>query len=196
MLTILIAVALSAASDAPAQPPAEESVGAEFEAASRELFMVWLEGRPERLRDIAKGRQDGRPGRFSFVQFQFLECSDESPPAISSIDVKKTDSVLSPFIGVIRIATDEQCFLRPVWPPGMGGKAQQEAMIPRCVGHSYQDCIEARGKPMPEKYTKIVPRSGETTVYYRWSHGRWEFDKEDPADGHANDHAPSSSAVR
>ena len=76
--------------------------------------------------------------------------------------------------------TDESCVRKPVVAAGWGGKKKQEALIAGCVGKTYEECITARGKPMSKRYDLPFSYTGNLTLVYRWSKGKWEFEREDP----------------
>jgi len=159
-----------------------ERVVIQFEQASHELFAEWLSLRPATLKGAAVGTQEGTPGALGRLEFIFVECSDVSEPRMVSIDVRKTDSVLSPFLGIIHVETNESCVRRPVWASGWVGKDKQEALIAACVGKPYDECIAARGKPMAKRLDRPFSYSGHLTIFYRRSKGQWMFDREDSAE--------------
>ncbi|HET6372989.1 MAG TPA: hypothetical protein VFG76_06765 [Candidatus Polarisedimenticolia bacterium] len=186
--------------DAPAQPLAEENVVSLFEKAAPDLFIQWLPHRDPEAPLLALGRQGDpapgcRPGSRLGSYFQFFECLDLDPPRIAAIDVKKTDSLMIPFVGTIKVRQNLRCSLRYLLATEQAWKTPGwERLKTLCEGKSYEECAAAGMEPpkkrkasalwpvcepLPDSTTEFVNEA--TVLNYGWSHGRWEFQNEDKA---------------
>jgi len=188
-----------------AQPPAEVEVAQEFKAAAPELFKKWLEARPEQLRDRGRGELANlicTPNLWSMLpiasdqpSIQFLECKDSTIPTEYRIDVRKTDSVLTPFEGLIIVPVKMSCSINAASSNRFTAKKRDE-VITACVGASYEQCLDAGGKRFPGigrrrcvveglglRLETPFSYEGAEYVTYGWTGGRWEFQKqhEEPA---------------
>ena len=119
--------------------------------------------------------------------FEFMDCADVRAPAEYRIDVTKTDSVLTPFLGHLYVPVKETCTVRNVVPKGMTwGEKATAALEPSCVGKTYEECIAAGGKPAPKLMGSACtggpgfsfPFEHDVHLTYRWSQGKWEFQEE------------------
>jgi hypothetical protein len=177
----------SAQESAPAQPLAEAQVAQEFKKAAPDLFREWVKRRPEVLKSAALGERASGPAGCNTGWFEFIECQDISPPTEYKIDVTRTESILTPFLGLLVVPVHEKCNVRNVVPGAMSRSEKSLAMLdPHCLGKSYEECTTAGGKPI----SKMSPggcmgsssfsftHNGEDRISYRWSDGRWEFDSE------------------
>jgi hypothetical protein len=132
---------------------------------------------------------------------EFTECKDTVTPNEYTIDVTKTDSVLTPFVGHLYIPVKESCSVKNVIPKGRKGGTPKsiEAMVAGCVNKTYDQCIVAGGKDSPKSFGSVCtggaaytfPFEGKLHLTYKWSQGKWEFQEEQGAKP-----APPSSAVR
>lgn len=172
----------------PAQPPAEIQVAQEFKKAAPGLFQEWLARRPETLKRLGGGRRNEASREcVGFSHFQFTECVDLQRPSEYRIDVTKTNSVLTPFVGHLYVSVEETCTTRNAVPSGMAWSDKRVAALdPYCLGRTYDDCIAAGAKPAPKLAGSLCTGGPETTskftdevhLTYRWSEGNWEFESE------------------
>ena len=192
-LLLTPATATAYAQDEPAQPLAEVEIVERFQEEADALFLAWLVDRPERLKRAGLGKQ-GQVATAACTSskkgsnfFEFIECEDVEPPTNYSIDVVRTDSLLSPFVGLIAVPVTERCNLRRAYGgPGMSRKKFDELM-PHCIGKSYGACISAGGRLVGKTVSSactggpggLFSYEGKATLTYRWSKGKWEFDEEE-----------------
>ena len=122
---------------------------------------------------------------------EFSECVQESEPTTYAIDVKRTDSIMTPFIGTLTVPVALSCTVRQVIPPGTFVTKDKAAKLEAaCFGHTYEECIASEAaRPVPKTgmYAglggdKAFAYTGKVVTAYRWSEGKWEFneDKADP----------------
>ena len=183
-----------------AQPPAEAQVAQEFKAVAPELFKKWLEQRPEQLWTRGRGELDelackdivsGSMFVRDFVAFN--ECSDSSEPSAYQIDVKKTDSLLTPFLGLIILPVKMSCIIHGANVSAVTAK-KSVARIAACVDAPYEECLAAGAKGFGGLATQICGAKGlrletpfnyvgKLRLSYRWTEGGWEFQDqhEEPA---------------
>lgn len=180
----------SAADSPPPQPIAELDIVAAFERSRDALFEEYVSRRPEILHLIELGTvNEPTPECFGMrCFFEFRQCTDSSEPRLKSYDVRKTDSILSPFIGVITVERHTVCSLRRLVPKS--GLKQWDTVLPSlfpyCLGHTYQECMSSgKARPAGFAFSNCTGGAGETytiddeiDLLYRWSHGAWEFDRE------------------
>jgi hypothetical protein len=122
--------------------------------------------------------------------YEFTNCHCESAkPTEYSIDVKKTDSILTPFLGIIRFKYGFACEARNVVPRGLNwNEANFKAIAPSCLDKPYEECVKV-GKPAPKLLgsactggpTRTLHFSDTLVLTYRWSHGKWQFEKKESA---------------
>ena len=154
VLIALLGCTMVAYAEAPAPQTGQASeaqIADQFEKAAPDLFAAWVALRPSSLREQAKGvpakAADPRCSPYYCCFFTFTECVDEVPPREYSIDVKKTDSLLRPVIGIIRAPIKESCVRRNVVPSKLQwDKKKSDTLAPLCVGKPYEECIAAGGK--------------------------------------------------
>ena len=119
--------------------------------------------------------------------FEFIECEDISPPLDYSLDVVRTDSLLSPYVGIIKVDVTERCEVRRAWASQSMSQKKFDALAPSCIGKTYEECIKAGAKPVSKLMASACTGgpgfefsyAGEVTLVYRWSKGKWEFDEEE-----------------
>lgn len=195
MLVVVVAGALSnwteAQVSAPAQPAAEVQVAQEFEKAAPILFREWLALRPDVLKRVGLGKRNRPNSRCLWVgYFEFMDCKDTAPPSTYKIDVTKTDSVLTPFVGHLYVPVKETCTVRNVVPKGMSWTEKNlSAIEANCVGKTYDECIAAGAKDAPKLMGSdctggpgfSFPFEDDVHLTYRWSQGKWEFQEEKSA---------------
>jgi len=184
-VAVLCLIPLPISADAPAQPKAEAEVAQEFEAAAPALFADWLARRPEDLIAGSLGRLYDDEG---WRWFNFTLCKDVVAPSTYQINVRKTDSLTTPFLGELIVPVKETCTNR-VLHGGVTSMKAIDRLIPFCVDQPYDACLKAGGKA-PSGFAKFngmppavannltFPLEDETTVLYAWRGGKWEFDKE------------------
>ena len=177
----------------PVQPPEEVRIASEFEAAAPTLFNDWKIRRPEVLRAVGLGMQGKELSTcntmFGHTWFYtFIVCQDSSPPATYSIDVKKTDSILTPYLGMLAIPVSETCDVKNVVPAKASWtKKNFEKHAPACIGKTYAECIAHGASDAPGFVGSACTGgagfsfsyTGVQRVYYRWSKGKWEFQREE-----------------
>jgi len=182
----------SIADDAPAQPLAEAEVAHQFETAAPALFHEWLADRPGELKSLADGRNVESQGYTLYYCFEFTVCEDVAPPTAYKIDVRKTDSILTPFVGTLIIPVKLSCADRIL--TSSRSRSESDKMAPVCIDHSYADCASAGAKPPSgfSKFNKAMGSGGPCTsrdglkfgyedeirVSYGWRQGKWEFQEE------------------
>src|SRR5262245_12211445 len=123
----------------PPQPLSEAQLAQEFKKAAPDLFLEWAATRSEVLQRMGVGsRGINRSACMGNGYWQFLECRVTTPPTEYKLDVTKTDSVLTPFIGHLYIPVNETCTARNVVPKGMSwGEEALAALDPSCLGKVY-----------------------------------------------------------
>ena len=169
----------------------ERELAADFVAAAPKLFSEWLDDRDTALQRIGLGVQ-GRGGSQCSAPkkannfFTFVECVDREVPSDYSIDVVRTDSLLTPFVGLITVPVSEQCFVRNVIASISMSKNKFDAIAPSCIGHTYKECIAAGGKLAPKVIDAACTGGpgyefsyqGVVEIRYGWRDGRWEFEEQ------------------
>jgi hypothetical protein len=115
----------------PAQPLAEVQVAQEFKKAAPVLFAEWVARRPEALRRQGLGQREQGGARcgVGITYFVFMDCADVQSPTDYRIDVTKTDSVLTPFLGHLYVPVKETCTVRNVVPKGMSWSEKAMAAL-------------------------------------------------------------------
>lgn len=184
---------------APAQPPAEAQIAQEFKAAAPDLFKEWRSRWTDALKEQeTKGRrmlrrEFGRnlsghadPDEIAPGWVVFSECVQDEEPTTYTLDVKRTDSILTPFIGTLTMTVTLKCEVRKVITPGTFVTKEKNARIEAaCINHTYEECLASgAARPVPEggvwagmgdiRFTY----KGEVVLVYRWSEGKWEFKEE------------------
>lgn len=191
ILTSIAGLELSAQEQVnpPAQPQSEMQVAQDFKKAAPTLFREWLERRPEMQKRMAVGhRQKFGAGCYSSGSYyEFRECVDARIPTEYKVDVTKTDSVLTPFVGHLYVPVKETCTVKNAVPEGVTWSEAKLAILdPSCLGKMYEECIAAGAKPAPKKLGSACtggpgfsfPFEGEVHLTFRWSDGKWEFEGE------------------
>src|SRR5262245_30897768 len=109
----ILAASMAGATEQPAQPTSEETIASAFEAAAPQLLEEWISRRPAELEGMQKGSRGivSHCGEKNYW-FEFLSCKDTAKPILVGLDVKKTDSLISPFLGVLTVHTTESCDLK------------------------------------------------------------------------------------
>src|SRR5262245_44512396 len=128
-LVLMVAFGVASPQES-AQPPAEAEVARQFEQAAPELFATWKAGRPAEVRALSNGRY-GREDLY--YCFEFSLCEDAPPPTSYSIDVKKTDSILTPYIGILTIPVKLSCSSRIL--SSSFKRATADKLAESCIGH-------------------------------------------------------------
>lgn len=194
MLITMTMALMFLAADANPQPESEAAVAARFVEASPVLFDAWVAVRPEALRVAGRGRimEPLTAACSTAYVYEFLTCEDNEPPKLVSIDVRKTESILSPYVGVMRVSVNESCHSRRVVPSKVKWKEKAHSQVKdSCVGKSFDECISAGARPAPKLLgaactggpsTEFSFQSDDVEVYFRWSMGKWEFDREGEVD--------------
>lgn len=173
---------------APAQPMGEAQVAQEFKKAAPDLFREWLARRPEVLRRMGLGHRQHSSNAECLnpvSYYEFMECIDVQAPTEYRIDVTKTDSVLTPFVGHLYVPVKKTCTVRNVVPKPWSEKGLA-TLDPSCVGKTYDDCITAGAKPAPKMGGSFCtggpgfsfPSESEVHLTFHWSDGKWEFEGE------------------
>ena len=203
--TIILALLLAGESETSVQSPAEEHIGAEFEAAVPGLFDEWLAARPAIIESLALGKLGTAPKRIEKCHrpdkkystfFVFIECADISEPVVEGFDVRRTDSLITPFLGIIKVKVEMACSLKRLLPSDQAWASDgaAERIKQGCIGKRYQECVNA-GTAAPKKSAwkfdwvctggsyeeePVVREMGSTaTLSYAWKRGRWEFQREE-----------------
>jgi hypothetical protein len=175
---------------APAQPPGEAQIAQEFQKAAPMLFKEWTERRMAAQSGKGLGQHIKPELCHGWTHFRFEECKDRVPITDYRLDVTRTDSILTPFLGHLYVHMDEVCDVRNVvGVKGMNLEKNEESMTtlePSCVGKTYEACIAAGGRDAPRligsactggpHFTSLY--NGEVDLIYRWSQGKWEFQEE------------------
>jgi len=190
--SVLAAVALAAAGvwavaqDQPAQPQAEVDIATRFQEAAPELFAEWGKQRPSVLKDAALGLEQSCWEKTYY--FTFISCQDQSPPVLAGIDVRKTDSILTPFLGILKVQTRESCLVKRAVPAKWNWYDKAASVVrPFCIGKTYDECIKGGAVPAPKTVGAACtggpqtpfPYEGDLTLSFRWSRGMWEFEREE-----------------
>lgn len=170
-----------------AQPSAETQVAQQFKEVAPQLFKEWLERRPGVLKKLTLGQRVEAPGCPGASWFEFIECADIAPPVEYQIDVTRTDSILTPFLGKLVVPVREGCSVRRLVPGALRRDNKSVAKLdPYCLGKTYNECVAGGAKPI----SKFSPggcmgspggtftHEMEVSVTYRWSEGKWEFEGE------------------
>lgn len=191
---------MRAQESAPAQPLAEAQIAQEFKAAAPDLFKDWQSRWTDALKQQeTKGRRmhrrdsgrnlSGHPELDDQVVpgwIVFSECVQDEEPSAYTLDVKRTDSILTPFIGTLTVTVTLKCEVRKVITPGAFVTKEKTARIEAaCIDHTYEECLAsgaARPVPTGGLYAGLGDLSftykGEVVLAYRWSEGKWEFKEE------------------
>jgi hypothetical protein len=188
MALMMLARSTPAQEAAPAQPPVEVQIAQEFRKAAPTLFQEWLARRPETFKRLSLGRRN-MPSRecVGFSYFEFTDCRDIQTPTEYRIDVTKTDSVITPFVGHLYVSVDESCTVRNAVPSGIAWSDKRVAALePSCVGRTYDECIAGGAKAAPKLAGSLCtggpeitfPFTDEVHLTFRWSEGKWEFESE------------------
>ncbi len=171
------------------QPQAEALVAQEFKAAAPDLFSQWLEGRPDRLKKAAVGKlfekSSSRLVCRGLVYAEFLECHDDPEPTEYRIDVTRTDSILTPYLGHLFVHVTMVCTQSKL--VAEGGSRGDEALNwlkAHCAGTSYEACVAQGAKPIRSSVLNAcspswsLPWKAEVNLIFGWSEGKWEFQRE------------------
>ena len=123
---------------------------------------------------------------------EFSECRQEHEPEEYEIDVKRTDSILNPYMGTITISIELSCTVRKAVPPGtfLWTEKKMNRMAAACSGKTYEECIENKAANSLKKKgpgiflctdtgDRVISYEGKIILTYRWSEGKWEFERED-----------------
>jgi len=190
LLTAMLRTSALAQEPAPAQPPGEAQLAQEFQKSAPTLFKEWTERRLAISRARILGQRIRPNLCHGWTHFRFEKCNDDVPPTEYRIDVTRTDSILTPFLGHLYVHVDETCDVRSVvGVKGMDLEKHEESMAalePSCVGKTYEECTAAGGRDAPRLVGSTCtggPHSvstfhGEVHLIYRWSQGKWEFQEE------------------
>jgi hypothetical protein len=194
-IALLISAGAWAQQTPPVQPPGEAEIARQFEEQAPDLFQQWLKRRPAVLQQLAFGRWNETDFSVTVpcppdISFTFSECSDVEVPTDYKINVRKTDSILTPYIGELLINVKVRCRIRHLFPPGFTFSIEKyrEAatlMAGSCIGKRYEDCAAAGAKPREKAgFFGCSGREAnfsfddEAVVTYRWSHEKWEFQED------------------
>ena len=135
----------------PAQSPAEENVVTSFEQASQNLFEGWKTTQyRESLKALGAGvtgPRDRHPDCYNAWFFEFLTCEEAAPPTMDGIDVTKTDSLMTPFLGIIKVRVHEKCTIRRLVGALTMTEKSYKKIEKSCIGRMYDDCRMAGGRP-------------------------------------------------
>lgn len=163
---------------------AEAEVARQFEQSAPRLFAQWISERPERLKASAVGSYIGEGAMRNYYCFEFFFCEDTATPSEYSIDVRKTDSVLTPFIGVLIVPTHMTCTIQAL-SAGLK-RSTADRLAASCIDHTYDSCLAA-GAKVPSKAGAMYGPCSQTAVghtftfedearvSYAWRQGKWEF---------------------
>jgi len=182
---VILCAGLALAEETPPQPPSEVNVAKDFEDAAPQLLQEWAERRPKVLDLLRLGRwSKPTSGCMGVRYFEFTDCTPTKTLSDYRIDVTKTDSVLTPFIGHLYVQVREPCTVRNAVPKGASWGEKAFAKIePFCLGKTYEECITGGAKPAPKSsYSACTGGPSRSFTYddeihltYRWSKGKWEF---------------------
>jgi len=196
-LGLIVAISFSISITAhTGDPPDETDIAQSFAATAPALFEVWLGMRQESLQQSAHGHQ-GNPGKHCAFPnrsmfFEFIACTDTKQPELIGMDVRKTESLLTPYLGILYVEVSVDCVSRRVVPPGRKwGKKYFDKIASSCLDHTLEECLQAGGKRPPPLAWSSCPSGPETAFDYEatldltflWSLGKWEFESETPQDG-------------
>jgi hypothetical protein len=122
------------------------------------------------------------------LTYEFVECADEIPPGDYEIDVKRNDSILAPFVGYLTAHFKVLCSLRRAVPKGTSwGKEAIDGIATSCLDKTFTECVGGgKAKPAPPYFGSACTGGpgfsftyqGTIQTIYRWSKGKWEFEKE------------------
>jgi len=166
-------------------PPSTEEIVAAFEKAVPELFDAIVKAGPApALGEANTG--DAYPCSSNLHWFSFMECTEQRPPRLVSYDVKKTDSLLTPVLGLMNVDVSEFCRVRYLVGGPMMTAEKFDPLKPHCLGKTYDQCKAAGGKKTGIGQTACLGGGSEISftfndvieMSYRWSKGKWEFEKE------------------
>lgn len=173
----------------PVQPPAEVQVAQDFKKAAPDLFRAWLSQRSEVRKRLAFGhRREFRSKcyvRGSY--FEFMDCADDEAPSEYQIDVTKTDSVLTPYLGHLFVPVKVTCAVRNATPDARSWSEEKLAALdPFCLGKTYEECISGGAKPASKTMGSACTggpgysfkADDKVHLTFRWSEGKWEFEGE------------------
>jgi hypothetical protein len=171
--------------------PSGEEIIAKFEAAAPNLYAAWLQARAESLknREVGLVRMSDGPGVCSGTGFyEFVECADLTPPGHYDLDVKKTDSILYPYKGVLSIPVHVGCLLHRAVPRHLmaWSKKNLDSVAQDCLGKTFAECTARVAKPAPAGLGVgctggpgyAFDYAATATLTFRWSRGSWEFESE------------------
>jgi hypothetical protein len=194
LLLALASLPTTSKAEGPAQPPAEAQVAQEFKAATPRLFEEWKEWRQAHQKEMALGHWRARPYGLcpEHTHFEFLECSGRSPEGFVKIDVNKTTSILTPFVGHIYVLIAETCIGRSLVPAKGNNPqksefaAQISELAKSCIRKTYDECLAAGTKKAGTLWgvactrgPKWIASYADTVdLVYRWTEGKWEFEDE------------------
>ncbi len=172
---------------APVEPSEEEQAGRYFKETAPDLFQAWQKGRPAYLRQLRLGRLLRVSCTGVIFQFvAFTECEDSVAPTDYRMDVKKTESMMTPFIGVLIIPIKMRCTVQHSVPAIISAK-KLEAQLGACLGQNYEECKAAHMSPMrmEEKQFcglmglgKPFSYEGEVRITYGFTDGKWELENQ------------------
>jgi len=177
---------LAGAQEPPAQPQIEVDIATRFQEAASDLFAEWVKLRPHTLKDAALGLEQ-TCWQMTYY-FTFISCEDQASPVLTALDVRKTDSILSPFLGILRVQTRESCVVKRAVPAKWNWYDKTAAVVrPFCIGKTYDGCIKGGAVPAPKTVGSACtggpetrfPYEGDLTLSFRWSKGKWEFEREE-----------------
>ena len=183
----------------PAQPPAEAELGREFQASALSLLVDWAKTIYRPSLSVAELGAPGvpvNPHCWGVYYFEFKACKELSAPTLVGFDVRRTDSIVTPFVGSIRGRISEICSVRRLAGALTLSHGSYDRIANSCLGKPHSACVAAGGKPVgkgkwggaectggPEA---TIPIEYEPVLHYRWSDGRWEFDREEKAPAKGN----------
>jgi len=176
-----------------AQPLAEQNVAAEFQQAAPRLFQEWKTdyATSADLQIFGTEASSADPSCYSSGAaffFEFAKCTPNTEPVLVSIDVRRTDSLLSPFIGIIVGTVSETCVVARLVPTkGNWSRKHFDRIKDRCLSRSHEECLAAGALPAPKGMTSKCTGGPETTfsfkseaiIIFKWSQGKWEFEKQE-----------------
>jgi hypothetical protein len=190
-ISVSVSMLASAQEQPPIQNPLEVEIAARFEQAAPGLFKAWLDVRPAMLMKLRLGTvtDSSRPGcGLAVFTYEFVEYADEIPPGDYQIDVKRNDSILTPFVGILTAHFKVRCSLRRAVPKGVNwGREAIDGIAPNCLDKTFAECLKSgKAKPAPPYFGSACTGGpgfsftyqGAVQTFYRWSKGEWEFEKE------------------
>jgi hypothetical protein len=198
-ISVVVRVWSEAQEFPPAQPLGEAQVAQQFQEAAPGLFQQWLDRRAESREGLTLGHRNRPKGGFcpAITHFEFTECRGSKIPTLYKVDVTRTNSLLTPFLGHLYVQVWEDCLVRNVVGPKgthWGKKGYEEAMTalePNCLAKTYAECISAGGRNAPKVAgsactggpVRMLPSEGSLDLVYQWSQGKWEFFEEKISNG-------------